>query len=63
MSDEWMNGVFWMPEELPKQKIKCECGTTIAMENHDHPQFHSDWCPVYIDYKLKEKYATPKTEE
>lgn len=30
----------------PEKELKCECGTTITMGESDHPEFHSDYCPV-----------------
>lgn len=37
------------------EPAKCECGTTKTMGKDDHPQFHSDWCSVYKEYKAKEQ--------
>lgn len=38
-------------EKLP---TKCECGTTITLGLNDIEMLHSDWCPVYKEYKAKE---------
>jgi hypothetical protein len=40
----------WTVRKVAKEDekvIKCECGTTKTLGEHDDPQFHSDWCPIY----------------
>jgi hypothetical protein len=63
--DDYSNGAWWINPhtELPKQKTPCHCGTTITMGKEDHPHYHSDYCPVYKEWILKEKYGTPEKKD
>lgn len=36
-------------------KPKCECGSSVTLGKEDHPQFHSDYCPIYIEWKKYDK--------
>ena len=42
--DEWVELERTHNKEA---EIRCECGVSITMGQDDHPQFHSEWCPIY----------------
>jgi hypothetical protein len=45
--DEW----GYDDDGAPIREHKCECGVTITMGKDDHPEYHSDYCPIYERWK------------
>lgn len=53
-ANEWLD---WMGafDGYSWTKVKCECGTSKTMGADDDPMFHSDYCPIYKEWKAKQK--------